>query len=283
MVAANPPLTSAFVAELASRLQGQGPALAVPADLARAAAGRARARRSSTCSSWRARARPPTRSRSATASAACASSARRTGATSSRAMSVVEQTLRDDPAGVYARDGLRHARPATATWSSASRGAAALAEDEVARSAIELARTRARAERAVRVARDGARRLLPDRRRPARRSSARSRMRAGRGRLRARRWRGALCRRYLRRDRRADRCGRDRWPFAAAPHRRCAVGRSVAVVRRYSLIVRRASWRSRSCNWVATLLVQPARSCRGWISRRASRPSTARSSRCRRC
>ena len=43
-----------------------------------------RGRRSSTCSSRRARARPPTRSRSATASAACASSARPTGATSSR-------------------------------------------------------------------------------------------------------------------------------------------------------------------------------------------------------
>ena len=119
---------SAFVAELARRLQGQGAALALAADLDRAAARRSPARRSSSWCRRRASSRRPTRSRSATASAACASSARWTGASSSRRMSVVERTLREDPAGVYAamdfatRDRYRHVVEPIARRSPPGRG-----------------------------------------------------------------------------------------------------------------------------------------------------------------
>jgi cyclic beta-1,2-glucan synthetase len=69
MVRSQPPMTSAFVAEFARRLQGRGAALAKPSN------------------SWctpKAKGKPPPRSRSATALPACACSARWTGANSSR-------------------------------------------------------------------------------------------------------------------------------------------------------------------------------------------------------
>ena len=51
-------------------------------------------------------------------------------------MSVVERTLRDDPAGVYAAHGLRHARPLPPRASSASRKRSDVREAEVARAAL---------------------------------------------------------------------------------------------------------------------------------------------------
>ena len=83
MVKESPPMTNAFVAEFASRLQGQGPSLVFPiawleqrlAELAKP---------SNTSFSSSAKVRRPIRSPSATASAACACSAPPIGATSSR-------------------------------------------------------------------------------------------------------------------------------------------------------------------------------------------------------
>ena len=81
-------------------------------------------------------------------------------------MSVVEQTLREDPGGVYGmmdfatRDRYRHV---VETIAKASR----LAEHEVARHAIQLARTRGGARRRKWRRSRRARRVLPDRQRVA--------------------------------------------------------------------------------------------------------------------
>ena len=141
-----PPLTTAFVAELASRLQAQGPALAFRDLVARAAARRARADDRARVRARRARARRPTRSRSATASAACGSSARPTGATSSRRLSVVE---RDAARAIRRRLRERWtSRRATAiaTSSRRSRGEAPQVPE------LDVARARGRARGAARRA-----------------------------------------------------------------------------------------------------------------------------------
>ncbi len=138
MVEAHPPLANAFVAEFASRLQGQGPALVFPV----AWLEQRLAEHGQTVEHVF---QQVTQSQAADQVAVgnSISSLRFLGATDWRtfveAMSVVEQTLRGDPAGAYAgmdfatRDRYRHAVEAV-------RKRCPLGEDEVARLAVHLAR-----------------------------------------------------------------------------------------------------------------------------------------------
>jgi cyclic beta-1,2-glucan synthetase len=138
LVKENPPLTNAFVAEFASRLQGQGPALIFAMTWLEQ-------RLSEQGQSIEQVFQQASQSQAADQVSIGNSigSLRFLGATEWRdfveSMSVVEQTLRGDPSGVYAvmdfatRDRYRHAVEDIAKLSP-------LSEDEVARSAVELAR-----------------------------------------------------------------------------------------------------------------------------------------------
>ena len=138
LIEEDPPLTSSFATELASRLQGRGPAMVFPLswlDQRLAAKGEALEHVFELASQSQA-ADQVTIGNSI-------GSLRLLSATDWRqfveAMSVVEQTLRGDPGGVYhamefsTRDKYRHAVESIAKRSSIS-------EDEVARAAIRLAR-----------------------------------------------------------------------------------------------------------------------------------------------
>jgi cyclic beta-1,2-glucan synthetase len=141
LVEADPPLTDSFVAELAARLQGQGPALAfVGAWIEQRLAERGRTVE---------HVFQQVSQRQAADQVAIANSIgslRFLGATDWRdfveAMSGVEHTLREDPAGVYdamdfgTRDMYRHVVEATARRSDAD-------ERAVARAAIDLANSAA--------------------------------------------------------------------------------------------------------------------------------------------
>ena len=114
MARSNPPLTQRVRRRARAAAAGAERGAGAAADLDRAAAGRVGPDASSSWCRPRASSRRPTRSRSATASAACASSARWTGASSSRPMSVVEQHAARGSGRHLRRDGFRHARPLSA-------------------------------------------------------------------------------------------------------------------------------------------------------------------------
>ena len=105
-------------------------------------------------------ARRPTRCRSPTPSPACASARRSTGASTSKSVSLVEQVLQRDPAGVYGRmDFLSRDRQRQAVEELAAPSGEA--QVRVALRAVESAR-QAAAQRLDRRSRR-ARRLSPDR------------------------------------------------------------------------------------------------------------------------
>ena len=167
MVRENPPLTNAFVAEFASRLQGQGPALVFAVTWLE----QRLAEQGQTIEQVFQQA-SQNQAADQVSIGNSIGSLRFLGATEWRdfveAMSVVEHALRADPAGVYAamdfatRDHYRHAVEQIAKRSR-------LSEDEVARQAVDAGRRRRRCGE-----RDGdasaparrPRRLLPGRPRP---------------------------------------------------------------------------------------------------------------------
>jgi cyclic beta-1,2-glucan synthetase len=138
MVRENPPLSNAFVAELASRLQGQGPALLFPIHWLE----HRLAERGQTVEQVF-QLVGQSQAADQVAIGNTISSLRSLGATDWRdfveAMSALEGTLRDDPAGVYAsmdfvtRDSYRHVVETIARRSP-------LGETEVAQAAVRLAR-----------------------------------------------------------------------------------------------------------------------------------------------
>ena len=137
MARAEPPLGSAFVAEFARRLQGQGASLALPLTWLEQRLGE-----SGATIEQRVQAESQQQAANQVSVANCIGSLRLLGAMDWRdfveTLSGVEQTLRGDPAGVYAqmdfgtRDRYRHAVERVARMSKAS-------ESEVARQAIALA------------------------------------------------------------------------------------------------------------------------------------------------
>ncbi len=141
MARSNPPLVSAFVAEFARRLQGQSPALALPLNWIEQ-------RLSESGLTIEQLVQAENRQQAAVQLSISNSigSLRVLGATDWRdfveTMSVVEQTLHEDPGGLYGkmdfatRDRYRHVVEKTAKNSRRS-------EWEVARKAIEMARERA--------------------------------------------------------------------------------------------------------------------------------------------
>jgi cellobiose phosphorylase len=146
MARSNPPLMSPFVAELARRLQGRGPALALPLTWVEQ-----RLSEMGLTIEQRVQAESQTQAANQVTVSNSISSLRILGALDWRDfvedMSVVEQTLREDPSGVYwemdfaTRDRYRHATEAIARTSLHS-------EVEVAGKAVELARLGAAAAEA---------------------------------------------------------------------------------------------------------------------------------------
>ena len=137
MARSTPPMTSPFVAELARRLQGQSPALALPLTWIEQ-----RLAAEGATIEQLVRLQTQTQAASQVSISNSIGSLRRLGAMDWRrfveTMSVVDRTLREDPAGVYGtmdfatRDSYRHAIEKTAKMSL-------LPEGEIARKAIELA------------------------------------------------------------------------------------------------------------------------------------------------
>ena len=164
MVEADPPLTTAFVGGAREPLAGAGLRRWRSRCRGSSSASPSRGRRSSTCSSWRAQSQAADQ----VSIGNSIGSLRFLGAIDWRdfveAMSVVEQTLRDDPAGSTRRWTSRRAI-AIATSSNRSRGAAPCPEHDVAR-------TRDPTRNVTANGRAAARRLLPHRHRPTRRSNA---------------------------------------------------------------------------------------------------------------
>ncbi len=141
MARSNPPMVSAFVAELARRLQGLGPALALPLTWIEQ-----RLSESGLTIERLVQSEIQQQAADQVSISNSIGSLRVLGATDWRdfveTMSVVEQTLRADPNGVYGRmDFATRDRYRHATESIAKRGR--LAEGEVARKAVDLARARA--------------------------------------------------------------------------------------------------------------------------------------------
>ena len=139
MARSNPPMASAFVAELARRLQGQSAALALPLTWIEQ-----RLAESGLTIEQLVQSENQQQAADQVSISNSIGSLRFLGAMDWRefveTMSVVEQTLREDPGGALRQDGLRHARPLPARGRARSRSAAALSEVEVARKAIQLAR-----------------------------------------------------------------------------------------------------------------------------------------------
>ena len=137
MARSNPPLVSAFVAELARRLQGRGPALALPLTWIEQ-----RLSESGLTIAQLVQSENQLQAANQVSISNSIGSLRLLGAMDWRkfveTMSVVEQTLLDDPAGVYGRmdfatrDRYRHAAESIAKHGR-------LTEVEVARQALELA------------------------------------------------------------------------------------------------------------------------------------------------
>ena len=163
MARSNPPLRSAFVAEFARRLQGQGPALAMPLTWIE--------QRLSECSTTIEHLVQSENQQQAADQVSMSNSIgslRLLGTMDWRefveTMSVVEQTLREDTGGTYGRmDFATRDRYRHAVERMARRGR--LSEGEVAAAAVRLARASAAAGRGARGERRsrGARGLLPDR------------------------------------------------------------------------------------------------------------------------
>lgn len=138
MARSNPPMVSAFVAELARRLQGRGPALALPLTWIEQ-----RLSESGLTIEQMVQTENQQQAADQVSISNSIGSLRVLGAIDWRkfveSMSVVEQTLLQDPAGVYGsmdfatRDHYRHATEAIARKGR-------LTEGEVARKAVELAR-----------------------------------------------------------------------------------------------------------------------------------------------
>ena len=160
MARSNPPMVSSFVAELTRRLQGQGPALALPLTWIEQ-----RLSESGLTIEQLVRSENQQQAADQVSMSNSIGSLRFLGAMDWRefveTMSIVEQTLREDPGDVYGkmdfatRDRYRHVVEKIAKSSPHS-------ESEVARKAIQLAHEGAARERRRRP--HGARRLLPDRR-----------------------------------------------------------------------------------------------------------------------
>ena len=141
MARSNPPMVSAFVAELARRLQGRGPALALPLTWIEQ-----RLSESGLTIEQLIQSENQQQAASQVSISNSIGSLRILGATDWRefveTMSVVEQALREDPAGAYGRmDFVTRDRYRHATESMAKRSP--LSEGEVARTAIRLARAAA--------------------------------------------------------------------------------------------------------------------------------------------
>lgn len=138
MVRSEPPMAGAFVAELARRLQGRGPALALPLSWVEQ-----RLAQSGLTIAGVVQAENQRQAADQVSISNSIGSLRVLGAMDWRdfveSLSLVEQTLRDDPGGVYARmdfatrDRYRHATEEIAKKS-------ALTEHDVARKAVDLAR-----------------------------------------------------------------------------------------------------------------------------------------------
>ncbi len=137
MARSAPPMTSVFVAELARRLQGQGPALALPLTWIEQ-----RLSESGLTIEHSVQSENQRQAANQVSISNSIGSLRVLGATDWRefveTMSVVEQTLRDDPGGIYGamdfgtRDRYRHSTERIAKASNASEG-------DVARQAVALA------------------------------------------------------------------------------------------------------------------------------------------------
>ncbi len=139
MARSNPPMVSAFVAELARRLQGRGPALALPLTWIEQ-----RLSESGLTIEQLVQSENQQQAADQVSISNSIGSLRVLGAMDWRefveTMSVVEQTLREDPGGVYGRmDFATRDRYRHATEEIAKKGR--LTEGEVARKAVELART----------------------------------------------------------------------------------------------------------------------------------------------
>ncbi len=153
MARSNPPLGSAFVAELARQLQGRGPALALPLTWIEQ-----RLSESGQTITQLVQAENQQQAANQVSISNSIGSLRMLSAIDWRdfveAMSVVEQTLLDDPAGVYGhmdfatRDRYRHATEALARKGR-------LTESEVARTAVDLAHAAAQSDGGDRAAHVG--------------------------------------------------------------------------------------------------------------------------------
>ena len=166
MARSDPPMASSFVAELARRLQGQGAALALPLTWIEQ-----RLAESSQTIEQLVQSETQQQAADQVSISNSIGSLRFLGAMDWRefveTMSVVEQTLREDPGGVYGamdfatRDRYRHVVEQLARAQPAVRSA---------RSRARRSRWRARAPTATAGDIARARRLLPDRQGPARSS-----------------------------------------------------------------------------------------------------------------
>ena len=141
MARSNPPMASAFVAELARRLQGRGPALALPLTWIEQ-----RLAESGLTVEQMVQSEIQQQAADQVSVSNSIGSLRVLGAMDWRefveTMSMVEQTLRDDPGGVYGRmDFATRDRYRHATEEIARKGD--LTESEVARKAVELAQAAA--------------------------------------------------------------------------------------------------------------------------------------------
>ena len=282
MARSSPPLTSAFVAELARRLQGQGAALALPLTwLEQRLAEHGQTIEQLVQAESQQPGRRPGLDR-ATASAACASSARSTGATSSRRSAWSSRRCAHDPAGVYARDGLRDARPLPprgrgdrqAQPAQRSRGGARGGRRSRRGGGSDAAARRAPAHVGYY--------LIDDGRAAARARRAHARVAAvGRVRRAARAPHALPL--YARRDRRAHaRCSAWRWRARRSAGDASPAGLASALLA-LALLLAPASSRSRWSTGLATLLVAPAAAAAAGLLGRAFPPSRARWSWCRRC
>ena len=154
MARSNPPMESAFVAELTRRLQGQGPSLALPLTWIEQRLSE---------SGWTIQQMVQSENQKQAANQVSMSnsigSLRYLSALDWRkfveSMSVVEQILREDPGGVYGQDGIRHSRPATATWWNGSPNTAgttkAMWRERRSTCAKEAAAAKGSADRAAHV------------------------------------------------------------------------------------------------------------------------------------
>ena len=199
-------------------------------------------------------------------------------------LSSVEQTLRDDPSGVYAQMDFAHARPLPPRGRVDREARQRARETEVARLAV-AARRRERRRPAPTPPRTAARAhvgyyLIGDGPRSARATrpacACRRRSRC------ARRVRRRAARGLRRLDHRRSRCAL----VAGAAARRASARRLALVGRgavRLALLLATSQLAVALVNWLVDAVRRRRSRCRGWTFRTASRPSRARWSSCRRC